>query len=432
MSTSQDFINNALKSNIPKMSNNAPIELSDNNTQYGYAATRLFAAERAYLAADHFTAEVQGLTDDFYEYTTTELRLSDVTTNNVTSFDSKHSDDFKMVLLPYYDYIPIGAKIKVMGSTWIVTNPTNLSSPNASAVIARCNAIYRNYDAYGNIITEPVVIQKQSMLDNKTDTPENIVLMQGYFNIMAQRNPNTQDLSENSRLIFGKKAYEIRGFTDFIQEFTDNDESNHILSYAAEVREPTQYDDLVNKIADGLNYTFSGHFEGQNTVGVGQSIQLQPEFLINNAVVTDLPLTWTFATSDSTIATVDDSGNVIGVATGTVTITATLNENPNIIATMEITVSDVPSEYIAITNMHENIIRQFLSVSYTAEYFLNNYPQGEMVTWTLSGASKTTYNSKIVGNTITIECLKPSDTDLTLIASYNGVSTSFNVVLEGY
>ena len=63
----------------------------------------------------------------------------------------------------------------------------------ATSVVARCNATYNSYDYYGNIIVEPIVVEKYTMSNNDNDNSINLVLMDGYFNITCQLNENTKN-----------------------------------------------------------------------------------------------------------------------------------------------------------------------------------------------------------------------------------------------
>ena len=146
----------------------------------------MFDAQRDYLSTDYVKARVQGLDpSDFYKWTETYIRLSDVSTQSVTAFDSKQYDDFKEILFAdrKIDYIPVGAYVETMGSVWLVVNPGNMSSATTNTVIARCRTHYSFYDEYGNILHEPLVVDRRSMLSNRLESPQNIELPEGYFNV---------------------------------------------------------------------------------------------------------------------------------------------------------------------------------------------------------------------------------------------------------
>lgn len=316
---------------ITYISGNLPTQYNDRRKQYMSERSRYFGAHRAYLATDYVEAQVQGLTDNFYDYTTAYIRLADAGTQSVTALTSKKNDDWKEIMFsdPNIEYLPIGAKIQTMGSTWLVVNPSNLSSAEPKAIIARCNASYNSYDDDGNIVTEPLVISQTQMLSNPNESPLNLVLMHGYFNVFCQKNPNTMKLGENKRIMLGDKAYKITGFTDFIQEFTGDNDSTHYITFTARVSETTKRDDLVNRIANGLEIAEEMQTEKDDTSAAPTPNTNAIEFFglvpsaitqydvglykaayVVNGVATETPLNWSFSGADETAyqATVDEDG----------------------------------------------------------------------------------------------------------------------------
>lgn len=395
--------------------------------------------ERAYLSSDFVQAEVQGLTENFYDYTTLNIRLADIITPSATS--TKRVDDFKQVLIPdmAVDYLPLGAKINTMGSTWLVINPSNLSADGlATSVVARCNATYNSYDYYGNIVIEPIVVEKYSMQGNDNDNAINLVLMDGYFNITCQLNENTRKLGINKRIILGDKPYHITGFTDFIQEFTGDRESVHLITFTARIDEPTKNDDLVNFIAGGNSYKVSAELNGVTELIAGTQTALTPSFLINGKEVegtSEKPLTWKFVSSDENIATVNAKGVVTTKNAGTVEITVFLAENPSVTASIELVVTEALSEpYIVFDGFTNDYITQYDSATFAATYFENNLATNYPLVWSFTGATKKDYNATISddGKSVIVECVSASEKPLTIKASYNGYSAKIKIHLVGY
>ncbi len=288
-----------------RFGSNAPAQYSDSQKQYMAGQTRLFVQDRAYLSGDYVKAEVQGITNEFYDYVTTYVRLSDLFSPSINP--NARMDDFREVLFadPKIQYIPIGAKIKTMGSTWLVINPSNMGAAETKTVVVRCNSSYNSYDFYGNVVTEPIYVERTSMLGNDNEYKKNLVLMDGYFNVTCQLNPNTQSLGQNKRFILGSKPYFITGFTDFIQEFTGNRESVHLLNFTARIEEPTELDDVSNNfIANGNSYIFSASIDTVGETIVGSLVTINPRFLLNGIEVEPTPtneISWTFESSDSSV-----------------------------------------------------------------------------------------------------------------------------------
>lgn len=419
---------------------NSPSEYQSRQKQYLDGRTRKFAQERAYLSSDYVSANVQGLGSDFYDWTSTNIRLADVSTTNITTFDVRRKDDFKEVLFPdeSITYIPIGAKVETMGSTWISINPSNISNPNATTVIARCNATYNFYDYYGNVVKEPIVVERANMLSNRPESPLNLVLMNGYFNIICQLNENTKRLGENGRLILGQKAYYVTGYTDFIQEFTGDEESVHLVTFTVRVEEPTEQDDLALRIADGNRYSFSTSLQGAEEIKVGSSETLTPSFIQNGEEVfgnTENPVSWIWESSDSTIVSVDENGVATAHNVGNATIRAILSQNNDVYAEIGISAYEGTNEpYVSFLGFIPNVLAQYSSETIRAAYFENGVETGNVLSWNFSGADPNSYyvSLSVDGKSATIECINPSKTPLTVTVSYGEVIQSVSFDLEGY
>lgn len=439
MNDSQKYIQNLIFGNDgDKVVQNTPIQYATRQKQYLADRNKRFVANRAYLATDYFEAQVQGLTENFYDFITTGIRLANITSPSASS--TKKTDDFKQVLMVdrSIDYLPIGAKINTGGNTWLVINPSNLSTALTTSVVARCNATYNSYDYYGNIVTEPIVVEKYTMAGNDNEKPINIVLMDGYFNITCQLNENTQKLGINKRIILGTKPYHITGFTDFIQEFTGDRDNVHLITFTARIDEPNENDDLTNWIADGNAYKVSAELNGATTLLAGTQTTLTPSFLINGNKVDSnetYPLTWQYQSSNSQIASVNQNGVVTSIKEGNCTITATLTQNPLITASLELVVTEQLSEpYVAFEGFNVESILQYESATFTATYFENNLATNQPLSWTFSGAPKRDYNATISSDqkSVTIECISASAKPLVIKASCNGYSAKIKVQLVGY
>lgn len=437
MNKTNKYIRTAFGNTNAGIATNSPSQYINRQRQYMANRTNRFVADRAYLSSDYVNAEVQGLSENFYDWTNIDIRLADVV--NMTASSTRKVDDYKEVLFPdiKMTIFPIGAKLKTMGSTWIAINPSNLSGVNANCLIARCNATYNSYDHYGNVVVEPIVVEKQSMLGNDNETPENLVMMDGYFNVIAQNNDNTKKLGHNKRIILGNKPYQITGFTDFMQEFTGERESNHLLNFTVRIVEPTKDDDITeNFIAEGNTYSFSAKIIGQNNLIKWQTAQLQALFLLNGETVIAseaYPQTWEWTSSDNSVATVDGNGVVATVASGNADITAVLSENPNISATISLVIEETETPArVAFDGLTQAEISQFESAVYSATYYLNGMATSEEVLWSFSGADESSYAVTVNGNTVEVFCNYPSKRTLVITASHNDSSASVNVELVGY
>lgn len=442
MNDSEKYIR-AAASSLPSayaVQTNTPTQYADRQHQYMAYPLRMFEERRAYLATDYVKARVQGLVPgDFFAWTETEIRLSDVSTQSVTAFDAKLYDNFKEILFKdrRITYIPAGAYIETMGSVWMVTNPKNMSSASETAVAARCRAHWAYYDEYGNVCTEPLVIDRVELLSNVTEKPENIVLPEGYFNVKCQKNAATERLGENQRIILGKYAYFITGFVDFIEEFTGDADSAHILNFTIRREEPQEYDDMQRKIAGGLTQTWNGALSAPSVIEIGATAKVSASLIHNGEAVLprpDLPLTWRFASSDESVATVNDSGDVTGVAAGEAEITAVLAENGIITASAMVSVTEGEDVHLSFTSPVPASVTQYETVILTAAVIDNGEETDDVPEWSFSGAPGAV-NTEVSadGKTCSIYCSCASDVPLTVLVSFGELEPIHaEIETEGY
>ena len=439
MNDSERYIKSVSHPGIIPVRTNVPAQYKDRRKQYLADRRTLYDEARDYLATDFVKARVQGLNPrDFYAWTETEIRLSDVSTQSVTAFDSKEYDNFKEILFKSraIDYIPVGAYIETMGSWWMVVNPGNMSSPTTNAVIARCRAHWTFYDEYGNIKWEPLVIDRRTMLSNRNESPENLVLMEGYFNVKVQKNANTVKLKDNQRMILGSYAYHITGYTDFFEEFTGDDGSAHVINLTVRREEPEEHDDLENHIADGLLYTWSADVSGPSGIPPGGGGKARARILVNGEPASfgrETPRTWIYTSSDETVLTVDAHGNYTGVSEGEAEITAVLAENPALTASMTVTVAAM-SDRVRFVSVVPPSVAQYSVIGITAAHEVNGEDTEDALVWEFSGADPADYTAKVSrdARSVTITCDSPSAVPLIVTARFGDLSESVSVKLLGY
>lgn len=417
---------------------NAPKQYSGRQKQYSGDATALFYAERAKYATDFVDAQVQGLVPgDFYAWRGQKMRISDTIKQGASL--TRKTDDQKEYLLADrgIDYIPEGAKVETMGSTWLVTNPSNLSGVAGSGIMRRCNATWNHLDWYGRVRKEPILVEKQQAMATANDFQEVSLIMQGYFNIICQKNPETEELDQNSRLILGRRAFQITGYSDVTQEFTGEDESTHLLYFAARIQEPDEtIDDLARRVAGGKTFLWEIRISGAAVLRAGETAQMEAESIRCGEAVSGgdekHPVSYFWESSDETVARVDAGGLVTAVGAGSCTITARLAQNPEIESRITLSVADEKSgtEVRFLTEPPETI-GAYDAATLRAVYYEGGEKKGNAVTWEISGASEDAYTAAVLGNQVTIQNWGGSETPLTVTAKCGDASASASIRLEG-
>ena len=420
----------------PKAAGNRPPQYKDRKNPYFADATSRFIAQYAKYASDYTSCRMQGLQlDDFYAWSDQLIRLPDARKKG-NAID-RPIDNYKEFLMvdPRIEYVPEGAKMETMGSTWLVTNPANISSAVGGGIMRRCNATWNHLDWYGNVLKEPMVVENVKLNANANDFQETVLMMQGYFNIIIQRNGETENLDVNSRLILGRMAYQITGYSDVAQEFTGDEDSCHVLRFTARATEPDkEKDDLVNRVANAYPFTWEVNVSGKAVMSAGETAQFAAASLRNgeNADADpEHPTGYLWESSDEGVCRVAADGVVTAVGNGVCTITAVLAQNKAQTGTYTVTVEEGVSGVHFVTDPPETL-GAYQEAVLEAVYTENGKVTEEKVTWQFEGAEKSAYTAAIDGNRATIKCWAGSVAPLTVKAVYGGYSAVASIVLEGW
>lgn len=400
-----------LSDKIVSLGTNAPSTYngSQMHQYYSYATTR-FADKYSEYASDFVTANVQGLNpDNFNEWQTQLIRIADAT--EPTAATKRTSDDYKYILFKNKNisYIPLGAKVITMGSTWLAVNPTNVSAVQGTALIQKCNATWNYLDYYGNILQEPMIVTNHMANANNYDAQDYMLITRGYFDVIMQKNEFTQQLGNNSRIILGKGGYQITGFSDFIQEFTGDVNSAHLLYFTIRYSEPNDTDDMTNGIAGGNVFSWDISINGNMTVPVGGSSTLSATSIRNNVIVATsetYPITYQWESSNENVATVSSEGIVEAVSEGSCEIKVTLEQNPanNTIINFNV-VAETTTGYVEwLQEGQNNSLQMGETVTLEAVYYQNGQPTEEQIIYTFSGANEDAYTANVSGNIVSLTC----------------------------
>ena len=386
-----------------------------------------------------YAAQMQGYNpEDFYTYYPVKIRCEDVSRE---ATGTNLSDDVKGMVVYYpegVNYVPIGAHVEFAKNTWLVTNPANVSAILTEAIIRRCNAVYRRLDWYGNVLECPFNIPKVTPRGAQDDYTKNMILADHYFQCAMQLNEVSAAITENTRLILGDSAYSVRGLDNFTQEFTGDFDNVHIIYFQIQREEKVSvYDDMERKIADGLAFSWDINI----TVGVsmreGQS-QTAAAYSVRDGVsvenTSENPISYIWSTSDPTVFTVDADGTVTAVGEGSAVLTCTLEQNPDITETVEITVSAAEGAYVAFNGAVPDSLTEQESAVISASFYEDGSETEELVSFRFSGPAADKYTADVdeSTNTVTITCWERSDIPLTVTASAGGQSATHEISLEAW
>lgn len=438
-------IQNALINSASSLSYREIVPHQYNDRQYEYlnSESKTFIQEYAKYASDYVEAEVQGLNpEEPFEYTKVHLRFANIV--KPSGAMSTNFDNYKNILMRerQYGYIRRGAKIKAMGSTWLVINPQN-ASDGGTAVIQRCDAVWNYLDYYGNVCAEPMCIDNLLKRANTPDSQRSTMITKGYFNAIVQYNEATKQLFENSRMILGSSAYILTGFSDFLREWTDVEESVNLMEFSLRYEEPNDaIDDMVNHVAGGKTFAWYIAVGGESTITVGEETELNASSTRTSGAETktvvstdEHPIDYIWESSDEDIAEVDAFGNVTAISEGDVTITCTLAQNEDIQQEFRMTIASVDTEpHVAFTSTYPDSISYNRSLALNAVYYENGEATEETVEWSIAGADEESYTFEVDSdypNRAVLTCWGGSVTPAIITASYGDYSVSHTIYLEG-
>lgn len=418
-----------------------PTQYSDRQKRYMNYETRKFTEQMAQYSSDYVEALVQGLNpEEPFEYTKVHIRFSDIVRSS--SAISYEFDNYKVIDIaePQYTYVRIGAKVVAMGSTWLVINPANMGNVLGKAMIQRCDAVWHYLDFYGNVCYEPMCFDRRLAKANDADAQRSTMITKGYFDAKIQYNAATRQLDTNSRIILGTAAYKVTGYSDFIQEFTDDYDSINLLEFDLRYEEPNDaIDDMVNHVAGGKTFKWNIQLSGTPTLMVGNTTQLSATSIRTAEEKTEVvisteeqPISYTWESSNEEIARVSTDGAVTAVSEGEVEIMCVLVQNTAQKGVFKLTVAGGATEpHVSFTSTTPEKIGLYRELELTADYFENGEATGAEIVYELSGADSRAYTAKTNGNTIQIKCWGGSVEPLIITATHGEYSDTVQVYLEG-
>ena len=417
-------ISNAPDGTRPRDSNIEPI-------------SSIYYEEVGRFASNVFDAEVQGLNqEDWYEWTTVRLRSSDVI--NPTTGDHLDNTWQKILILDRnIDYIPIGAYVKYNNAVWIVYNPSNIAATNATAIVAKCNTTYNQFDWYNNVIRTPMVVSKGLVLAGSPYYSEYMALPSGYTHAILQYNPDTENVADNTRCILGNTAYGFYGVVNFANEFTMDDSSCHIIRADIRTTEVVPDDDLTNHIAEGKNKTFTITIAGQTLMSVGERQKLYVHAFKNGDEVVDTlehRVTFSMYVENNGIASISEDGTVVSMAPGMTNVKAVLNQNPDIYAIFKITVveAETPDERIEWVSPVPETLQVFDAIKLKAVHIVNGVRTDDPVYFSFTGVNQNAYSAEVDGNTASITAYVADNNPLVVTAYCGDISIQSKIQIVGF
>ena len=431
-------IRNALATFGSKQSfrSNAPSQHSSRKKEY-YGKESLEYIDRfAKYSSDFVGAKMQIFGDDgSFEWKPVNIRIADMVRPSASA--TKSFDDFKNILIAdkSVDYVRQGTKFVTMGSTWLAVNPINISNSATTSVIRRCNAEWRYLDFFGNVKSEPIIIENALANANDSDTQEFTPVTKGYFNATMQYNEATKELDTNSVIILGRGAYRITGYADFIQEFTGDYDSVRLLKFSLRYEEPNlETDDLERHVAKGKLFKWNVYISGKPVLNIGEEHTFLAISERNGEILDEskVDLDYIWESSDGNIVSIGHKGTACANSAGTCSIIARLAQNFDIVGCFDVTVENTTdSEHVEFTSSVPSSLYMFEEVTIKASKFIGGETLDDEIEWVLTGASKDSYSAEEQGDTVKIKCWHGSTIPLKITAKCGNLTTAAEISLIG-
>lgn len=356
------------------------------------------------------------------EYQKIEIHMNHVLDR---STGVKQGDDFRKLIFKDIEYFaPRGLYYQFDNNYWLTINTDEIDRTSRHTVVRRCNNFIRYRDSYDNHIVEIPCIMEYDTSSPSPQVNNDVITPNNHAVLIVQGNEVTMGVIEdNLRLMFGGRPFKVTGFNNYLDTSLTN-EIPYLIYIDAYLDEVSPYDtkeiafNFPNKYTIELN---KGNFENL------QGFKTQLKAIVRDrGYQVDREVQW--SSSDSSIVTVDNNGNVelIGASGEKAIITAQLGENLNITASIDIGIVAVPEVHSQIIIEPEfGSLSQNQSIIFTANVYIDGVKQSNHVLLTPSGANINNYILEQTGhfNEFKLTNLKLSKMPLLITATSRGLDT---------
>lgn len=236
----------------------------------------------------------------------------------------------------FYAYTPVLLCI-ANGQQYLVTDTYKTTGGRFKAV--RAVQQYGILDFYGRPIYTPVIITNPQATGTEPKG-STVLIADNRITAAMPYTAATADFYDNSRLIFGTTAYTAQGVNNYTRENSSDAGSVRLIYFTLDRDQLQPSDDTERGIAGGLDFSFTLTVHAAADMTPGATQQAAIIATRNGETVTSTPahpLTYKWSSDNESAASVDAAGNITALSAGEATITATLEENPDITGSVTVT-----------------------------------------------------------------------------------------------
>ena len=336
------------------------------------------------------------LIDDIYDFILYE-RGEDITYNGITKkallLDSSseiHYEDDKEIITDFQT--KTGDMLQYQGYDWFIVGQVD-KHQNFKTYRSRIRKVEQLFKKiFDGVVKEiPCIIEcgNQGIKINQY-----INAIDGKIKVVLQDNEITQKLTYDDTFIKMGAKWKITGFS--------TEEKGLRYLYCTKIEFDTVNDDIIGEIADKGKwiYTIAIAEAPTATVYLGNTLQLTVSVLLNGNPTSKTVL---YTSSDSTKATVSQTGEIIPIAKGDCVITASIIDIPEVQCTIAINVDELIVDNFTYTltgtSSPDTECKLNSTQTYTAKKF-NNGVQVPTATFTFSVIPGTTTPDKYTFATV--------------------------------
>lgn len=280
-----------------------------------------------------------------------------------------NGDDFKRLIFQSIDHeIKRGLYYQFDDNYWITYFTDDYNSIVKDCGVRRCNNIMRIIDPEnGSIFSIPCVID-YDMTSPSQQVSSYIITPNNHATIMVQGNADTLRLFKlNTRYIFGGRPFKLLAYQNALidESIAPTPTLLYLDLYLDELH---ANDDIANQLADNGDYQYTIEIDSTDMESINGATGVLTATITLNGKEVNREVIW--SSNDSNIVTIDSQGNyqVVGTEGQSCTITATLQGNSSVTASIKITV--VGTESLQAKIIIEPIfskIRQYETVDFTVK-----------------------------------------------------------------
>lgn len=292
-------------------------------------------------------------------------------TVGMTSTGLKNGEDFLQFLFQDINHIiPRGLYYVFNDNYWITHFSNQFDGVSQSIGVRRCNNFLRIVDPESGAIFNIPCAVDYDMSTPLVQVSSSVITPNNHAVVMVQGNPDSlRLLKTNTRFMLGGRPFKLYGYQNTLMDDLSTPSAT-LLYLDLFLDELHSQDDLVNQLAYNGTYDYKIEINAKDmNLSYGATGTLDATITLNGKEVNRI-VEWK-SSDDTVVQIVDGAFTVVGSTGDSATITVCLKDNPDVFATVKITVVDsamlTPTIYI---DPAFSVIKQFEEVDFNvvAEY----------------------------------------------------------------